>query len=331
MASSLKRKTPSWANPPTGSSPAPGPGQRTVSTPAYASGSTSGAGAAKGFGGVKREHGEGGGGAGDWKRSKLGMVNNVITVDPRSAAMDLEEELKGKGTMPLMDAYFYLQENCPELNANDVVALLKGLPRVGFNKANQVLSYVPALTITSQTQLLTHIRLHTTPRQSLNVRDPTIKEATKDQPLVEWLVDLEKTGEVLLARAIGPFAHSDLPKLGRKNGLGLGISDLEKGASRIRGVFWDEVRGRGRAGKRVDEDFIHLWADVPIEGTDDVGKLLAQQDLSASSNVPEPLKAIPGGPAGKKKKKSTRALKITNTHMKAMGIDFSKDYDPANK
>lgn len=111
----------------------------------------------------------------------------------------------------------------------------------------------PALTITSQTQLLTHIRLHTTPRQSLNVRDPTIKEATKDQPLVEWLVDLEKTGEVLLARAIGPFAHSDLPKLGRKNGLGLGISDLEKGASRIRGVFWDEVRGRGRAGKRVDE------------------------------------------------------------------------------
>lgn len=78
MASSLKRKTPSWANPPTGSSPAPGPGQRTVSTPAYASGSTSGAGAAKGFGGVKREHGEGGGGAGDWKRSKLGGFSALL-------------------------------------------------------------------------------------------------------------------------------------------------------------------------------------------------------------------------------------------------------------
>jgi transcription initiation factor TFIIE subunit beta len=44
--------------------------------------------------------------------------------------------------MPLRDAYFYLQENVPELDANEVIALLKGLPRVGFNKANEVLSYV---------------------------------------------------------------------------------------------------------------------------------------------------------------------------------------------
>lgn len=27
-------------------------------------------------------------------------------------------------------------------------------------------------------------------------------------------------------------------------------------------------------------DFIHLWADVPIEGTDDVGKLLAQRKFT---------------------------------------------------
>jgi transcription initiation factor TFIIE subunit beta len=50
------------------------------------------------------------------------------------------------------------------------------------------------------------------------------------------------------------------------------------------------------------------------------------EELSASSAVPPAPKITPSGPV-KKKKKSTRALKITNTHMKALGIDFSKDYE----
>lgn len=83
-------------------------------------------------------------------------------------------------------------------------------------------------------------------------------------------------------------------------------------------------------------EFIHLWADVPIAETDDVAKLLAQressfhcfssndhitdtllEDLSNSSVVPEAPKVVLG-PAAKKKKKSNRVLKITNTHMKAL-------------
>lgn len=90
-------------------------------------------------------------------------------------------------------------------------------------------------------------------RQALNLRDPIFKDATKDQPVTEWLVDLEKQGEVLLSRGMGQFSQMELPKLGRKNGLGSAISDIEKGSNRIKGVFWDEVRGRDRAGKRVDE------------------------------------------------------------------------------
>lgn len=47
--------------------------------------------------------------------------------------------------MPLRDAYFWLQENVPELDSGEVIGLLKGLERVGFNKANEVLSYVVSL------------------------------------------------------------------------------------------------------------------------------------------------------------------------------------------
>lgn len=72
-------------------------------------------------------------------------------------------------------------------------------------------------------------------------------------------------------------------------------------------------------------EFIYSWADVPIAETDDVAKLLADQELSASSAIPAAPKATATA-ASKKKKKRTRALKITNTHMKEQGIDFSKDY-----
>lgn len=97
-------------------------------------------------------------------------------------------------------------------------------------------------------------------------------------------------------------------------------------------------------------EFIYSWADVPIAETDDVAKLLADrtfsynplvfppkhadnpiffshntEELSASSAIPTAPKATATA-ASKKKKKRTRALKITNTHMKEQGIDFSKDY-----
>jgi transcription initiation factor TFIIE subunit beta len=47
--------------------------------------------------------------------------------------------------MPLRDAYIWLQENVAELDAAEVIGLLKGLERVGFNRANEVLSYVVSI------------------------------------------------------------------------------------------------------------------------------------------------------------------------------------------
>lgn len=52
-------------------------------------------------------------------------------------------------------------------------------------------------------------------------------------------------------RTLGPFRETALPPLGRKNADGLGIND--GGPGRMKSVFWDDVREKGRAGKRVDD------------------------------------------------------------------------------
>lgn len=44
--------------------------------------------------------------------------------------------------MPLTDAYFFVQEDAPGVDAADVIEILKGRERVGYNIINQVLSYV---------------------------------------------------------------------------------------------------------------------------------------------------------------------------------------------
>ena len=69
------------------------------------------------------------------------------------------------------------------------------------------------------------------------------------------LEDLEKRGDLLIMRALtGTFKDLPLPKLGRENGMGLRINDSgSSGNARWKSVWWDEVRERGRAGKRVDD------------------------------------------------------------------------------
>ncbi|GFZ51110.1 hypothetical protein JCM24511_08868 [Saitozyma sp. JCM 24511] len=272
---------------------------------------------------VKVEDGE------DVKRRRADGPMKALTashgnyMDPRTAALDLRSQLKSRGTMNWGDAFFYIQEACPGMEPGSVLEMLKGLERVRFNEANQVFEYIPELTITSTTQLASHIRLRSTPTVGLPVRP--LREAIQPPQLANpWLEELETGGSVLIMRTLGPFRETALPPLGRKNADGLGIND--GGPGRMKSVFWDDVREKGRAGKRVDDEFVFSWADVPIAETDDIGKLLADEELSASSAVPPAPKITPSGPV-KKKKKSTRALKITNTHMKALGIDFSKDYE----
>ncbi len=75
---------------------------------------------------------------------------------------------------------------------------------------------------------------------------------------LSMLEDLERRGDVLIMRALtGPFKEPKLPDLGRENAAGLKINDSGGGGggvgARMRSVWWDEIRERGRAGKRVDD------------------------------------------------------------------------------
>ncbi|WWC72290.1 uncharacterized protein I206_106252 [Kwoniella pini CBS 10737] len=299
-----KRKTPSWA------STSPQPNGRSSSTP-----------------GVKQENGEG-----ESKRSKpnvpLGAdgrpiysASHGMYKDVRTAALDLFHQLKRASTLSGHDAYFRVQETSPGLDAAEALELLKSMDKVEYKEVNDVFMYIPDLTLNSISEIRSHIRVHSTPTSGIPVKN--LREAMPNG--VAPLGELESKGEILIMRGLtGPFKDIPLPRLGRKNLNGVGI--LEGGNSRWKTVFWDHEREKGLAGSRVDDEFVFSWADVPMAETDDVTKLLAEHELTASSSIPAPSKVIPVGPV-KKKKKTTRALKITNTHMKEQGIDFSKDYE----
>ena len=102
----------------------------------------------------------------------------------------------------------------------------------------------PELTITTEAQLRIFVRTHSTPTQGIPIK--TLREA---QAPIGLLEDLEKRGDVLIMRSLtGHFKDVPLPRLGRVNGLGMGLN--EGGNGRWKSVWWDEVRERGRAGER---------------------------------------------------------------------------------
>ncbi|KAK4689449.1 transcription initiation factor TFIIE subunit beta, partial [Tremellales sp. Uapishka_1] len=244
--------------------------------------------------------------------------------DPRTAAIELHDELKKSFTLSYHDAFYKVQDRHPHLDANAVLDHLKNLDRVEFKEKNQVFEYVPEHTITTVAQLRAHLRAKTTSTTGM-----AFKQLREDVPVCPPLLEeMEANGDILIMRSLnqGLFKDVPLPRLGGKNVNGLGL--MEGGSARWRTIFWDAEKERGRAGNKVEDEFIHLWADVHMAETDDVTKLLADHDLGASSAIPPPPKVAPSGPL-KKKRRTNRALKITNTHMKAQGIDFSQDYERA--
>ena len=67
--------------------------------------------------------------------------------------------------------------------------------------------------------------------------------------------ELERKGDVLVMRSLtGLFKDPPLPKLGQANVHGLKINDGGSGGyQRMRSVWWDDTRERGKAGTRVDD------------------------------------------------------------------------------
>ncbi|WVO18622.1 hypothetical protein L204_106341 [Cryptococcus depauperatus] len=305
----VKRQPPAWAIPNASGSPAP-------STPT-----------------VKQEYKDEPDAEPDAKRQKMNTslpqttprlnftASHGMFRESRTAAYALLNYLKKSATMGWEDAFFRVQDTNPGSDPTEALEILKGLERVEFNKINRVFTYIPELTLITTNEIRSHIRIHSTPTSGIPVK--TLREAMPNG--IDSLKDLEGRGDILIMRGLtGPWKDIPLPRLGRKNVNGMEITD--GGNVRWKMVFWDHLREAGKAGKRVDDEFIFAWADVPMAETDDVTKLLADQELSASSAIPAPAKPVVTGPA-KKKKKTRRALKITNTHMKEQGIDFSKDYE----
>ncbi|WWD19919.1 hypothetical protein CI109_104391 [Kwoniella shandongensis] len=306
----VKRKTPSWASP----SPGPGTGSGTA---------TGGIGSS--VASVKQEDGEK-----DAKRAKMnkaGPSKPIYTAshgmydDVRTATLDLFHLLKKQATMSYQEAFYRVQDTSPGLDATAALQKLKEMDKVEFREVNEVFMYIPDPTLNSITEIRNHIRVHSTLTSGIPIKSLRDMLPTG----IAQLGELEEKGDILIMRALsGPFKDIPLPRLGRKNVNGLKI--MEGGNARWKTVFWDHAREAGKAGKKVDEEFIFSWADVPMAENDDVMKLLAEEELTASSAVPVAPKVVPTN-QGKKKKKAHRALKITNTHMKELGIDFTKDYE----
>ena len=163
------------------------------------------------------------------------------------------------------------------------------LPHDSLNHAHPwIIAPQPELTLANEAQVRGYIRTNSTPTQPVLLRD--IKEALPPNG-ISIIEDLERRGEVLIMRSLtGQFKDVPLPRLGKANRLGLKINDNVGGAGqRFKSIWWDDLRERDRAGKRVDDgtssdrrglsllrrtDFIFAWDEVPIKDTDDIVKLL---------------------------------------------------------
>lgn len=145
--------------------------------------------------------------------------------------------------------------------------MLRKQERIQYNATNDVYTYVvsglqrgtadaahtqPEQVLTTPAQLFAYIRPRATLTAPLAVK-PLREMVPQPHNAVAMLEELEQQGDVLLMRTLGPFRDSELPKLGRKNGLGHGILDSIPGqATRVKTVFYDEVRaGRKRQGIKL--------------------------------------------------------------------------------
>ena len=69
---------------------------------------------------------------------------------------------------------------------------------------------------------------------------------------MQALEELEQKGDLMIMRGLTgqEFKDVPLPPLGKKNAFGLGITEGRN--ERWKTVWWDELKERGRTGKRLD-------------------------------------------------------------------------------
>ncbi|KAG0146066.1 hypothetical protein CROQUDRAFT_723073 [Cronartium quercuum f. sp. fusiforme G11] len=98
----------------------------------------------------------------------------------------------------------------------------------------------------------------------------------------------------------------------------------------VKTVFYDELGCRENLGPSrgaLDEEFREMWHSLETPPVHTLPQELQEAGLTSSTST-----AVKPQPTQKKSKKKGRGgkVKITNTHLKDLGIDLSKDYVPAN-
>ncbi|KAH9450641.1 hypothetical protein H4Q26_015201 [Puccinia striiformis f. sp. tritici PST-130] len=213
---------------------------------------------------------------------------------------DLEAQTGVRGLLSEHTDVPFNQELYDAFNSHDRVnAIEKGFVRLW--------SYRPDYIISNPQEVLELLKRFSTTRGGM----PYASLKSSWPGVMSAIIELENEGKILVLRTEG---------VGGKEG------------NTVKTVFYDELGCRENLGPSrgaLDPDFREMWHSLQTPPVHSLPIELQEAGLtSTTSNNPKPTNSN-----RKIKKKSGKGgkVKITNTHLKDLGIDLSKDYLPNKK
>lgn len=209
---------------------------------------------------------------------------------------DLEAVTGVRGLMNELTDVPFNQELYDAFNAHERVHMTES----GVVK---VWSYKPDYVITNAEQVLEVLRLFSS--RGLGMPVGTLKQSWPH--VMTAITELENEGKILVYRTEGVGGKEGVPK----------------------NVFFDELGCRENLGPSrgaLDEEFREMWHSLQTPPIHALPLELQEAGLTSTSsnNIIKPQ----SNKKSKKKSGKGGKVKITNTHLKDLGIDLSKDYVP---
>lgn len=186
------------------------------------------------------------------------------------------------------------------------------------NGSIRYLQYVPLVDLSTPEKLQQYIRTHSTKKgvPVKTIREEFLGDAIK--LLDEW----EKAGKILIMRSSGALQLPNPGAVAKKHNLERGSDAaapglMDVGSRNWRMVYWDYSRELGESPRgRLESELTQMWADITVEETDDIEKLLATMGHEVSAQEAAK-KTAKKGPIKKKKQVARQLNKLTNTHLLA--------------
>ncbi|KAH9964900.1 transcription initiation factor IIE subunit beta [Russula dissimulans] len=187
--------------------------------------------------------------------------------------------------------------------------------RVEFDPKTNLYSFKHDYNFRSKAALLTEIQRATRRGGGISVR--TLKESWKDAPGA--IQELEEEGEVFVTRTL----KDNQMRMVFWNELKADLADLaEEGPEAVR----KRDASKNGTGLSVEQEFYDLWHNLIVPNDVDLLKQLQSGGLQETASEAPMIKGPVGKKKGKKSATRQRTARLTNTHLKGMGIDLSKDY-----